>query len=85
VIRGPVSAQYFAGGTNQALPQNPNRQYLMVVNVSGGTIYLGFGAPAASAEQGGLPIPAGGNYERDAEFVPTNSIFVSGASVIAQG
>jgi hypothetical protein len=79
-------AQYQFTGTGVptlALPFNPKRTYLIVQNLSAATnLYLGFGA-GATASNGILILPNGGNFLAD-YAVPMDDIYLFFAAGAAE-
>lgn len=61
--------------SNEILPANPRRAYLIIQNRSAASVYVNFGQSASAAY---LEIIAGGSYEP--LVAPVNSVHVVGAA-----
>lgn len=58
-------------------PFNPQRNYLILQNQTGGAvIQVSFNYPISPTQDLGILIPAGGNYELNV-FVPVDNVYVS--------
>lgn len=57
-----VQVALAAGASTQVLAANANRKFLQVVNLSGATLYIAFGAAAAVTS---FPVPNGGVFTQD--------------------
>lgn len=73
-----ASGTVTTGGTSQqVLPYNPNRKYLLIENpiAATETLYCNFSAAAATTGSASISLAAGGSYERSApNFVPKDAI-----------
>lgn len=72
------------GGTSQqVLPYNPNRKYLLIENPVSATetLYCNFTNAAATSGSASISINAGGSYERSTpNFVPKDAINCTAAT-----
>lgn len=72
----PQSINVSSNNSVQALPENPNRKYLLIQNVSGDSIVVNFGSEAVVSPQQGFLIYDNGNYEPS--IAPKSSIEIIG-------
>ena len=74
-----------AGGTSQGVfVANPSRRYLMIQNLSSGTLWVGLGAAAVqgagSIALAGAASAPGGSVTFEGPWVPSDAIYVVGAT-----
>jgi hypothetical protein len=91
-ITGPVKVTPYSGALTKSavatvyvsnpnatavFPQNPNRKYLLVQNLSGqNNVVLGFGSIPSPTNNGILLSKNGGGVTFESSFTPTDSVYV---------
>lgn len=79
-IKTPLVFSITAGGTSQeAVPRNTARRYLLLQNTSAGDLWLRYDK-AASASSPSIKLEAGDSIHFSAGFAPSSSIHVFGAT-----